>query len=76
MVAQNKSLPGRGDIVEGEAVGRYLSVAWFELVPDPPDSILATDDDCVVVRSVAGAAGPGAITNIGLSSRNALMVYG
>lgn len=30
MVIENKSLPGRAEIAEGEALGRFLSVAWFE----------------------------------------------
>ena len=37
MVAENKSLPGREERRPGEALGRPLSVAFFEKVEDVAD---------------------------------------
>ncbi len=40
MVAENKSLPGREDRKPGEAIGRHVSVVFFEKVSDVADGAL------------------------------------
>ena len=50
MVIENKSLPGRAELEEGEAIGRLLTIAWFEKSHEAMDS--------VVVRPVEGTYVP------------------
>ena len=44
-VAENKSLPGREARAEGDALGRSLSVAWFEAHETTDDGVVVTRVD-------------------------------
>ena len=39
-LGESKSLPGRGEKAESEAIGRHFGLTWFEKVDDLPDGVL------------------------------------
>ena len=39
-LGENKSLPGRGEKADSEAIGKHLGLTWFEKVDDLPDGVL------------------------------------
>ena len=49
-VARNRAAPGRQQIAEGDATGRYLTYAWFQLAEEATEFA----EDGIVVAPVAG----------------------